>query len=146
MKTILTAVLLFASSAFAQSVVLDPGPGTNYLATSCGGQTVNEYAAGFDAAGMPTAVVRVQTSCHGSGRAAKNHYYFTCARITFDWNGIKLSQELINAGGWIQGQAYVPCDVVIDPLATFDWLDADGNVVGTLITGGFPNGYRAALQ
>lgn len=144
MKAILLAFLLCASSAFAQSV-LDPGPGTDYLAASCGGQTINEYAAGFDAAGMPTAVVRVQTSCHGSGRAAKNHYYFTCARVTFDWNGAKLSQELINAGGWLQGQAYVPCDAAIDPLATFEWTDADGNL-WTMVTAVFPNGYRAALQ
>lgn len=145
MRTLLIAILMFSSNVFAQSV-LDPGPGTDYMVQWCGGQTVNEYAEGFDSAGMPTTIVRVQTICNGSGRGSRSTYYFSCSRVTFDWTGAKINQEFINSGSWLRGRAYIPCDAVTDPLATFDYVDANGNVTGTLSTGLFPSGYRATLQ
>ena len=70
---ILAVTFLFSlagASARAATIVLDPGPGTDYLNYWCGGQRVNEFATGFDAAANAVTEVEVGTTCHGSGRGS----------------------------------------------------------------------------
>jgi hypothetical protein len=147
MRALLAVCLWFATSVYAQGIVLDPGPGTKYLAQWCGGQFVNEYAEGFTDAG-PATTVRVWTSCHGSGRGSKNHYYVACWHVVFDWNGVQLSAQFLNAGSWLQGNPPVACQADINPAAEFYHLDADGNADASLYTVQLPNTgvYRAVLE
>jgi len=139
---LLSALLVGAAADASTTTVLDPGSGLQYLASWCGGQSIGETAEGFDAVGNPTTVVRVQTSCHGSGRGSPNQYHFACWRVTFAASGVIVGQEFLNGGGWRQGQPSVPCAVTTDASAVYSSQDAAGDVLATLST----SGGRAQLE
>jgi len=138
--------LTFASLASGAPIVLDPGPGTDYLGVWCGGQNVNEYAQGFDADDNAVATVEVTTSCHGSGRGSPNHYYIACWAVTFLPDGSILSRTLINSGQWTQGHPAVSCDASIDPAAVFVSEGGQGEVFANLSTALTGTVYRAVLE
>ncbi len=147
MKTWATALLAMtlASPASAATIVLDPGPGTDYLGVWCGGQNVSEYAQGFDA-GYAATAVKVTTSCHGSGRGSLNHYYIACWDVTFFPNGTIQSRTLINSGSWLQGHPAIACDATLDPAAVFVNQAANGDVLATLSTALVGTENRAVLE
>lgn len=136
------ALALLSGLTQAETItVLNAGPSTNYLSIVCGVPTVNSVAEHFDDTGQPVAIVRVVTSCHGSGRGSRNHYYMACARVTWSSNGAGIvSQEGITSGNWLQGNPAVPCSVYADPTAVYTRDDG-----GTLSTSTLPNGTRAVL-
>ena len=131
--------------ASAAPIVLDPGPGTDYLGIWCGGQQVNEIASGFDAAANPTALVKVTTTCHGSGRGSPNQYYLACWTVTFSRAGAILSKEWLATNHWVQGHPAVPCPVAADPAAVFTDTDGAGQFPATLSTA-TTGAYRAVLD
>lgn len=109
---LMSAIVFAAVLARAEElIVLNPGSGLKYMANWCGGQSVNEYANGFDVNGNPTAVVVVGTSCHGSGRGSKNHYYRSCSISTFDLDGTLLSIQKIGQVSWLQGGTAPSCGI-----------------------------------
>ena len=130
MKKLFIALGLACSAFFAQaetSVVLNPGFGTAILGVSCGGQRVNAVAEGFNANGTPSTIITVTTTCSGSGRASKNHYYKACARATYSVDGLSmLSLEKLGSGSWIAGQSPYFCPVSTDAGAVYQWLDDNG--------------------
>ncbi len=145
-----STVLLLASltkAASAASVVLDPGPGTDYLSVWCGGQTVSEIATGFDASANPVTLVKVATTCHGSGRGSPNQYYLACWGVTFTDAGAIDSKTWLATNHWSQGNPSIPCPVAADPAATFTATDGAGNfpdVLSTTLASG--SQYRAVLD
>jgi hypothetical protein len=149
---LLTAGILlaaFGGVSQAATTVLDPGPGTDYLSISCGGQTVNEVAHGFDAAGDPVTQVAVATTCNGSGRGSLNQYYLACWTVTFTADGAIQSKVWQATNHWVQGDPAVPCPVSSDPTALFTFTDGAGNYPETLSTGQFGTttiAYRAVLD
>ncbi|MFN7951369.1 MAG: hypothetical protein U0610_06570 [bacterium] len=138
---------IFASLGRAETRVLDPGPGTDYLSVWCGGQTVNEIATGFDAAANAVTLVKVATTCHGSGRGSPNQYYLACWSVTFADDGIIESKQWLATNHWAQGQPSIPCPVGADPSAVYTATDGAGNFPETLSTGQ-PSSteYRALLE
>jgi uncharacterized repeat protein (TIGR01451 family) len=140
---------MFAATANAATIVLDPGPGTDYLGVWCGGQHVNEIATGFDAGADAVALVKVTTTCHGSGRGSPNQYYLACWTVTFAQDGGILSKEWLATNHWRQGQTAIPCPVPADPAAVYTNQDEAGNVLATLSTeliGASSAVYRAVLE
>ena len=132
-----TAVLLvsvFAPVANAATIALDPGPGTDYLGVWCGGQQVNEIATGFDALGYATTLVKVTTTCHGSGRGSPNQYYLACWTVGFGPDGSIQSKTWLATNHWAQGNPAIPCPVAADPTAVYDHVDGAGNFAETLST------------
>ena len=111
--------MLLATTAKAATTVLDPGPGTDYLGIWCGGQTENEIATGFDAAANAVTLVKVSTTCHGSGRGSPNQYYLACWTVTFAPDGGILSKEWLATNHWVQGKPAIPCPVAADPTAVY---------------------------
>jgi hypothetical protein len=148
MKALVMALLglTLASHASAATIVLDPGPGTDYLGVWCGGQSVNEYAQGFDAANYAVTAVKVTTSSHGSGRGSPNHYYIACWAVTFFPNGAIQSRSPINSGSWIQGNPAVSCNATLDPVAVFESQAPSGDVLATLSTALVGTEERAVLD
>ena len=137
-----TAVLLltvFAPMANAATTVLDPGPGTDYLGIWCGGQQVNEIATGFDSLGYATTLVKVTTTCHGSGRGSPNQYYLACWTVGFAPDGTIQSKTWLATNHWVQGNPAIPCPVSADPAAVYNHVDGAGNfpeTLGTSLTNG----------
>jgi uncharacterized repeat protein (TIGR01451 family) len=150
MRALLLAVLMatFAAQADASTTVLDPGPGTDYLNVWCGGQTVNEIATGFDAAASAVTLVKVGTTCHGSGRGSPNQYYLACWTVTFGRDGNIVSKLWLATNHWQQGQPSIPCPVPADPGATYTYADGAGNFPATLSSAlvGTSPAYRAVLE
>ncbi|MGH8265034.1 MAG: hypothetical protein ACRETU_13900 [Steroidobacterales bacterium] len=138
------AILVAVTSSYAAlaaTTVLDPGDGRQYLQNWCGGQTVNEYAQGFNDTGNALAAVKVTTRCSTGGRGTKPRTYLACWMVTFDDNGAILNQEYVNSGSWVQGNPPTNCALVLDPAATFardDRATLTTSLVGTL--------YRAVLE
>ena len=86
--TILLASLLLSGIANAETtVVLNPGPGTQYLAAWCGGQSINEYAIGWLSDSTARTQVVVSARCSSGGRGAKVRTISTCWTVDFDRNG-----------------------------------------------------------
>ncbi|HZC82477.1 MAG TPA: hypothetical protein VE222_12325 [Nitrospiraceae bacterium] len=137
MKVLIALLALIPTWALANTTVLEPGDGQNYMLNRCGYQIVNEYATNFDGV-TATVTVDVFTNCPGSGRGAKNRRYRECAVVTFDMYGNRTSITTTQIKTWRQGDPALYCDV--DPEATFE---ADGTVLGTLLVG---NLYRAYLE
>jgi len=150
MKAFALAVLLSSCAAMshAATTVLDPGPGTDYLATSCGGQAVNEIATGFDASANAVTLVKVSTTCHGSGRGSPNQYYLACWTVTFGQDGVIASKLWLATNHWVQGNPAIPCPVPADPAAVYTHTDGAGNFPATLSTApvGTSSSYRAVLD
>lgn len=130
----------------AAGIVLDPGPGTNYLNYWCGGQQVNEIATGFDAGGNAVTLVKVSTTCHGSGRGSPNQYHLACWTVTFARDGSIASKEWLATNFWTQGHPAVPCPVPADPAAVYTYHDGEGNFPATLSTQVTGTTYRAVLD
>ena len=84
MKTLLGLLALTVSSAQAGTLILDPGPGTQYLANWCGGQSINEYAAGFNADSTAHAILEVSARCSSGGRGGSTRTYYACWSLDFD--------------------------------------------------------------
>ena len=126
------ASLTFAGIANAQTTVLDPGNGKQYLAAWCGGQSLNEYAVGWNADSTARTMVTVSTRCNGSGRGAKVHVYSTCWIVDFARDGTIVNTQ--------------PC---VDETATDEAVDVDGailsNVTVPYISGSQRTGSRAAI-
>ena len=137
---------MFIALANAATIVFDPGPGTDYLAIWCGGQQVNEIATGFDAAANAVTLVKVTTTCHGSGRGSPNQYYLACWTVTFAQNGSILSKVWLATNHWRQGQPAIPCPVPADPTAVYTYEDGAGNFPATLGTALIGTVYRAVLE
>ncbi len=138
-----------APMAHAATIVLDPGPGTDYLSIWCGGQSVNEIATGFDAAGNALTQVRVATTCNGSGRGSRSQHYLACWAVTFGEDGTLLSKVWEATNHWVQGSAAIPCPAPADPAAIYTFADGAGNYPATLSTGlvgATSNVYRGVLE
>jgi uncharacterized repeat protein (TIGR01451 family) len=152
MKALLLGVLMAMSSALstAGTFVLDPGPGTDYLGVWCGGQTVNEIATGFDAAtGNAQTLVKVATTCHGSGRGSPNQYYLACWTVGFARDATIATKLFLATNHWVQGQPAIPCPVPADTAAVYTATDGAGNFPATLSTtlvGTSSSAYRAVLE
>jgi hypothetical protein len=86
---------LIAATAFAGTVPLSISQGTAFqtLGRWCGGIKVQEFASGFNAAGLPTADAYLTTRCGGSGRGGGYHVttYSTWVKITWDLGGVLVS-------------------------------------------------------
>jgi uncharacterized repeat protein (TIGR01451 family) len=132
--------------ANAATIPLDPGPGTDYLGIWCGGQQVNEIATGFDALGYATTLVKVTTTCHGSGRGSPNQYYLACWTVGFGPDGSIQSKTWLATNHWGQGNPAIPCPVSADPAAVYDHLDGAGNFPAALSTSVTNNVDRAVLD
>jgi hypothetical protein len=149
MKKILCILALFCGYAQAQtSIVLNPGPGTDYMATSCGGQSVNAVAVDIGVDGNPVTIVTVTTRCGLSGRVAKSRTYLTCAYASYTPDGLtRFPPQLIFSGSSLSGTPMVACPVGADASAVYDWTDASGNVVDarTLSTAVVSGKTRAVL-
>jgi len=142
-------LVMFGNHANAATTVLDPGPGTDYLGISCGGQTVNEIATGFDPAANAVTLVKVATTCHGSGRGSLNQYYLACWTVTFAEDGGLLSKEWQATNHWVQGTPAIPCPVPADPAAVYTFENGSGSLVATLSTASIGTTspvYRAVLE
>ena len=137
---------MLAARANAASTVLDPGPGTDYLGVWCGGQQVNEIATGFDAAANAVTLVKVTTTCHGSGRGSPNQYYLTCWTVTFAQDGSIESKAWLATNHWAQGHPSIPCPVPADPAAVYTYEDGAGNFPASLSTELIGAVYRAVLE
>jgi uncharacterized repeat protein (TIGR01451 family) len=142
------ALSALAATADAASVVLDPGPGTAYLAVWCGGQQVNEVATGFDAGAYAVTLVSVATTCHGSGRGAPNQYYLACWTVRFGPDGSIAAKEWLATNHWRQGSPAQACPLSADPAAVYTQTDAAAEVLATLRTEriGSASAYRAVLD
>ena len=139
--------MMFATMAHAATTVLDPGPGTDYLGIWCGGQAEHEIATGFDAAANAVTLVKVSTTCHGSGRGSPNQYYLACWTVTFAQDGSIFSKVWLATNHWVQGNPPIPCPVPADPAAIYTYEDGAGNFPDTLSTAVQTNGeYRAVLE
>lgn len=138
---IATVLACFALLARAQTItVLNPGPGTSYMATSCGGQSVNAVAEDFNDSGQPVTLVTVSTRCGLSGRGAKSRNYLTCARVTYSVNGLSIvGKEIIASGSWLAGSPSTVFCPAADAGAVYI-RDA-----AMLSTSSFPSGSRAVL-
>jgi uncharacterized repeat protein (TIGR01451 family) len=144
--TVGVLMTMFAAMAHAATTVLDPGPGTDYLGVWCGGQQVNEIATGFDAAANAVTLVKVTTTCHGSGRGSPNQYYLACWTVTFAQDGSILSKVWLATNHWVQGNPAIPCPVPADPVAVYTYEDGAGNFPATLSTALINVVYRAVLE
>jgi uncharacterized repeat protein (TIGR01451 family) len=150
--SLLTAGVLaaaFTTTVDAATLVLDPGPGTDYLGIWCGGQKVSEVATGFDAAANATTLVQVSTTCHGSGRGSPNQYYLACWTVNFAPDGGIASKEWLATNHWVQGHPAIPCPVTADPAAVYTHTDGMGNFPEALSSApiGTTNPvYRAVLE
>lgn len=131
--------MLFAGLASAEpvTVVLNPGPGyPAYLSHSCGGVQVNGGATGFDTAGNVVTQHRFFTSCSGSGRGSKNHYYASVWQIVFLQTGQVVSSTPVGSEcSWLQGSPSPGCDFTVDVNATYTWNAATAGT--TLVAGGY---------
>jgi uncharacterized repeat protein (TIGR01451 family) len=136
----------FAAMANAATTVLDPGPGTDYLGIWCGGQTENEIATGFDTAANAVTLVKVATTCHGSGRGSPNQYYLACWTVTFAQDGSIVSKVWLATNHWVQGNPAIPCPVPADPAVVYTHEDGAGNFPATLSTALIGSTYRAVLE
>lgn len=134
-RMLLLGLILATTQAMAEtSIVLNPGNGRDYLLYWCGGQSVQEYADGFDTAGNAVTTVIVSASCNGSGRASRNHYYKTCSRVTFDTVGNRLTVDKIGSVSWVQGQPAPSCGADADP-SIVDHFGGLTLSTGTVFTG-----------
>lgn len=141
--------VLCVNTVMAASAVLDPGPGTDYLGIWCGGQRVNEVATGFDQDGNAQTVVKVSTTCNGSGRGSRNQYYLACWTVTFGRDASIVSKQWLATNHWVQGNPAIPCPVPDDSTAVYSYQDGAGNFPATLSTaqtGGSSGEYRAFLD
>lgn len=135
----LTAMLLAGiASAEPVTIVLNPGPGyPTYLSHSCGGVQNNGGATGFDAAGNVVTQHRFFTSCSGSGRGSKNHYYASVWQIVFLQTGQIVSSTPVGTEcSWLQGSPSPGCDFTVDVDATYSWNDT-ATAGTTLVAGGY---------
>lgn len=133
MAAVLTAALAPAAAS-AATMVLDPGPGTDYLSIWCGGQKVNEIAAGFDAAGNGRTLVTVETTCNGSGRGSPSSHYLACWTVTFGEDGGILAKTYQVTNHWVQGSPAIPCPFPADPAAVYTFTDGLGQFPASLRT------------
>jgi hypothetical protein len=133
MKSLIGISLVASAAAVAATTVLDPGPGTQYLAPSCGGQSVSEAATGFDASGFAQTQVEVRTTCHGSGRGAKSRTYVACWALHRDLNTVIVGKENILSGSYLAGSTPVACPAVQQD-AVYRLEDGSGNLSATLST------------
>src|SRR6266478_6055708 len=90
------AAAMMATVAMAgSSIPLSISQGTAFhtLGRSCGGIKVQEFASGFNAAGLPTADVLFTTRCGGSGRGGgyQTRTYEVWAKVTWDLGGVLVS-------------------------------------------------------
>lgn len=141
--------MAFAATAGAATLVLDPGPGTDYLGVWCGGQRVSEIATGFDAAADAATLVQVSTTCHGSGRGSPNQYYLACWTVNFGHDGRIASKVWLATHHWVQGHPAIPCPVAADAAAVYTHTDGAGHFPATLSTtaiGTTSPVYRAVLE
>lgn len=87
----------FSTSALATDVPLaiTQAQAFQELGRSCGGIKINEYAAGFNTAGLPTADAYLWTRCGGSGRGGGYHSttYAVWVKLTWDLGGVLVSAE-----------------------------------------------------
>lgn len=121
MKLAIIAFLAFGSISHATTTtVLNPGDGKNYLGVWCGGQTVNEYALGFNDQGNADTLVKVTTRCAGSGRGAKSRTYVTCTKVTFQLDGTIVNKQAVNSGSYLQGSTPVECAIPYDVNAAYE--------------------------
>jgi hypothetical protein len=125
--------LIASAPALAATTVLDPGPGTQYLAVSCGGQSVTEAATGFDASNFAQTQVEVRTSCHLSGRGSKTRNYVACWTVHRDLNTVIVGKEKILASSYLTGATPVVCPRV-DQGAVYRLEDGSGNALASLST------------
>ncbi len=142
--SILTTTI--AAKASGATTVLNPGPGTDYLNYWCGGQQVNEIATGFDDEANAVTLVKVSTTCHGSGRGSPNQYHLACWTVTFAQDGSIVSRELLANNFWTQGHTAIPCPVSVDPAAVYVHTDGAGNFPATLDTETVGTTSRAVLE
>ena len=135
MKVLLLALSLLSAPALADTFILDPGPGTLYLARWCGGQSIDEVATGFNAGGTANVVLRVSARCSTGGRGTHPKTYTAVWSVTFFRDG-EIAYAL-PGGTW-----------PADPLATF--TDTDGALLSTTtvyyVSGSARYGYRAVLS
>ena len=136
MKTIaVLALLIIAGSANAGTTVLDPGNGRQYLSAWCGGQSINEYAVGWNADSTAKTLVSVSTRCALSGRGGMARTYYTCWYVDFNRDGTIAAQTYLGA---------YPCSGT-DEVFT----DVDGallyNVIVSYISGSMRTGSRAVI-
>jgi hypothetical protein len=159
---VLAQSFALAGVARADTIVLDPGPGTDYLIYSCGGQQINEVATDFDASGNATTLVTVTTTCPGSGHNSPSHHHLSCWTVSFDGTGGIQLQTEIATNEWLQGDPSEPCPVIADPDAVFQYWDVPyprwcsahphappchpGAPALTLSTSLIGSGYRAVLE
>lgn len=144
MKVFLFTALMatFGVSASAETTVLDPGNGRQYLVNWCGGQTVTEVAEGFTEAGNALTAVKVTTRCSTGGRGARVRTFLACWLVTFDDNGTIIDKEFVNSASWLQGQPAHTCAVAMDASAVY--TREDGMTLST-IAPHQPVGSRAVL-
>ena len=133
MKSYLVLLLCASATAFAATTVLDPGPGTQYLAPSCGGQSVTETATGFDASSLAQTQVEVRTTCHGSGRYAKSRNYVACWSVHRSLDAVIVSKENNLSGSYLTGSKAVVCPPV-DKDAVYRLDDDSGALRASLST------------
>ena len=127
------AWVLGTQVAVAATTVLDPGPGTQYLTVSCGGQSVTETATGFDASNLAQTQVEVRTTCHLSGRGSKSRNYVACWTLHRDLDATIVSKENILTSSWLTGSTPVACPPV-DQNAVYRLEDGNGNPLASLST------------
>jgi hypothetical protein len=125
--------VIASGAAIAATTVLDPGPGTQYLTVSCGGQSVTETATGFDASNFERTQVEVRTTCHGSGRASKSRTYVACWALHRDLNTVVVGKENIRTGSYLTGSTPVVCPSV-NPNAVYRLEDGSGHLLAALST------------
>jgi hypothetical protein len=135
-KALILIAALISTAAEAQSVTV-LNPGKPYLAQSCGGQTVNEYANGLNPL---TAGVTVTTRCNGSGRGSKSRSYINCYLMQFGLEGDRISSVLVGSGSWLQGAPAYQCPFNTNP--AYSWTDGDT----ALTTESVAAVYRAVLS
>jgi hypothetical protein len=88
-------MMVLPSLALAGTVPLSISQGTAFHALGrwCGGIKVQEFASGFDTAGLPTADAYLTTRCGGSGRGGGYHVttYAIWTKVTWDLGGVLVS-------------------------------------------------------
>ena len=138
MNKSLALLVLVAVVAYASETLLDPGPGTLYLANWCGGQAISEVAVGFNADGSVRTILDVSARCPtGTGRLRKTVTYRACWFVDFDRDGEQLGETYLGA---------IACPEY-DPSAVYE---QDGIVLTTTavtyVSGAPRVGYRAVLS
>lgn len=144
---LMTILALATISAHADTqTVLNPGNGRDYLIYWCGGQTINEYAAGYDESGNAKTVVVVQTRCNGSGRGSRNRYHKTCTEVMFDLSGAIISKGPNHYVTWLMGNPAPSCGVSYSAAGVYENDDSEGNFLSLLYTTSIRTSLRAVVE